>query len=57
LSWHPLSTDIKVKIYIIITSAFVVYTSQKYSLILREEYRLSMLENSVPRRIFGPNRE
>jgi hypothetical protein len=35
----------------------VVYGRETWSLILREEYRLRLLENRVLRRIFGPKRE
>jgi hypothetical protein len=30
---------------------------ETWSLTLKEEYRLRMSENRVPRRIFGPNRK
>jgi hypothetical protein len=34
----------------------VLYGSETLSLTLREEHRLGVLENRVPRRIFGPKR-
>jgi hypothetical protein len=35
----------------------VVYGYETWSLALREQHRLRMTENRVPRRIFVPNRE
>jgi hypothetical protein len=35
----------------------VLYWSENWSLILREEHRLRVLENRVLRRIFGPKRD
>jgi hypothetical protein len=35
----------------------VLYWSETWSVILREEYRLGVLENRVLRRIFGPKRD
>jgi hypothetical protein len=35
----------------------VLYGDEILSVTLREEYRLSMVENRVLRRIFGPKRE
>jgi hypothetical protein len=35
----------------------VLYGSETWSLILREEHRLRVFENSVLRRIFGPKRD
>jgi hypothetical protein len=35
----------------------VVYGYKTWSLTLREEHRLSMFENRVLRRIFGPKRD
>jgi len=34
-----------------------LYESETWSLTLREEHRLKVFENRVPRRIFGPKRE
>jgi hypothetical protein len=35
----------------------VLYGCETWSLTLGEEHRLRMLENRVPRRIFGPRRD
>jgi hypothetical protein len=35
----------------------VLYGSETWSLILKEEHRLSVFENRVLRRIFGPKRD
>jgi hypothetical protein len=35
----------------------VLYGCETWSLILREEHRLGVLENRVLRRIFGPKRD
>jgi hypothetical protein len=37
--------------------AVVLYGRETWSLTLREEHRLRVFENSVPRRIFGPKRD
>jgi hypothetical protein len=39
------------------TRARVLYGCETWSLTLREEYRLEVFENRVPRRIFGPKRD
>jgi len=36
---------------------FVLYGCETWSVILREEHRLRMLENGVLRKIFGPKRD
>jgi hypothetical protein len=36
---------------------FVFYEGGTWSLTLREEHRLRVFENTVPRRIFGPKRD
>jgi hypothetical protein len=56
LSSHLLSKNIKIKIYKTITLAVVLYACETY-LTLNEENRLTMSENRVFRRIFGPKRE
>jgi hypothetical protein len=44
-------------IYKTIILAVVLYGHESWSLILNKEYRLSVLENRVLRKIFGPKRE
>ena len=56
LSSSLLSKNIKIKIYRTIISPLVLYGCGTWSLILREECRLRVFENSVLRRIFGPKR-
>ena len=57
LSSSLLSKNLKIKIYRTIILPFVVYGCETWSLILREERRLWVFENSVLRRIFGPKRD
>ena len=57
LSSSLLSKNIKSKIYSTIILPVVVYGCETWSLTLREERRLRVFENRVPRRIFGPKRE
>jgi hypothetical protein len=45
------------KIYKTIILPVVLYGCETWSLTLREEHRLKMLENRVLRRIFGPKRD
>jgi len=52
-----LSKDIKIKIHRTITLPIVFYGCESWSLLSREERRLGVLENWVPRRIFGPKRD
>jgi hypothetical protein len=56
LSSCLLSEDIKIRIYKIIISPVVLYWREIWSLTLREGRRLSLSENRVLRRIFGPKR-
>jgi hypothetical protein len=49
--------DLKRKIYKIIILPVVLYVCEAWSITLREEHRLRVLENRVLRRIFGPKRE
>jgi hypothetical protein len=51
-----LSRNVKVKIYETIILP-VLYGYETWSLTLREEHRLRVLENRVLRRIFGPKRD
>jgi hypothetical protein len=57
LSSRLLSRNIKVKIYKTIILPVVLYGCETWSLTLREENRLSVFENRVLRRIFGPKRD
>ena len=54
LSSSLLSKNIKNKIHRNITLPVVLYGCETWSLTLREERRLRVLENRVQRRIFGP---
>jgi hypothetical protein len=56
LSSRLLPKDIKIRIYKAIMLAVVLYGCETWSLTLREEHRLSVFENRVLRRIFGPKR-
>jgi hypothetical protein len=49
--------NLKIKIYITLILPFVLYGCETWSLTLREEHRLSIFENRVLRRIFGPKGE
>ena len=57
LSSSLLSKNLKIKIYRTIILPFVLYGCETWSLTLREERRLRMFGNRVPRRIFGPARD
>jgi hypothetical protein len=52
-----LSNNLKIKIYSTITLCVVVYGCETWSLTLREERRLNVLENRVLRRIYGPKKD
>jgi hypothetical protein len=52
-----LSKNIKIRIYKTIILPVVLYGCETWSLTLREERRLRVFENRVPRRIFGPKRD
>jgi len=54
LSSSLLSKNIKIKIYRTIILPVVFYGCETWSLTLREELRLRMVENRVLRSIFGP---
>ena len=51
-----LSKGVKNKIYRIVTLSLVAYGCETWSLTMREECRLIVLENRVLRRIYGPKR-
>jgi len=57
LSCSLLSKNLKIKIYRNIILPLVLYAYETWSLTLREEHRLSVFENRVLRRIFGPKRD
>jgi hypothetical protein len=52
-----LSGNLKVKIYKTTILPDVLYGCETWSLTLREERRLRVIENRVLRRIFGPKRD
>ena len=52
-----LSKNLKIKIYKTIILSVVLYVCETWSLTLREECRLSVFENRILRRIFGPKRD
>jgi hypothetical protein len=54
LSSRLLSRNVKVKIYKTIILPVVLCGCETWSFTLRKEHRLRVLENRVPRRIFGP---
>jgi hypothetical protein len=51
-----LPEDLKIKIYRNIILSVVLYGCETWSLTLKEEGRLRVLDNRVLRRIFGPKR-
>jgi hypothetical protein len=51
----PAVQEGRVKIYIILP--VVLYGCETLSVTLREEHRLRVFENRVPRKIFGPKRD
>jgi len=57
LSSSLLSKNLKIKIHITIILSVVLYGCETWSLTLREERRLRVLENRAMRRIFGPKRD
>ena len=57
LSSNLLSKNLKIKIYRTIILPVVLYGCETWSLTLREEHKLSVFENRVLRRIFGPKRD
>jgi hypothetical protein len=54
---HLLSKDVEVRIYKTIILPVVLYGCETCSLTVREEHKLSVFENRVLRRIFGPKRD
>ena len=57
LSSSSLSRNLKIKIYRTLILPVELYGCETWSLTLREERRLRMLENRVLRRIFGCRRD
>jgi hypothetical protein len=57
LSSRLLSKIIKIRIYKTIILPVVLYGCEAWLLTLREEHRLRVFENGVPRGIFGPKRD
>jgi hypothetical protein len=57
LSSRLLSNNVKIRIYKTIILPLVLYGCETWSLTLREEHRLRVFENRLPRRIFGPKRD
>jgi len=52
-----LSKNLKIKIYRTIILPVILYGCETWSLTLKEELMLRVLENRVFRRIFGPKRD
>jgi hypothetical protein len=52
-----LSKNTNIKIYRTIILPVVLYGCETWSLTLREEHRLSVFQNRVLRRLFGPKRD
>jgi hypothetical protein len=57
LSSRLLSENIKIRIYKTIILPVVLYGCETWSLTIREEHRLKVLEKRVLRRMFGPKRD
>jgi len=57
LSSRLLPKNLKIKVYRTIILPIVLYGCETWSLILREERKLSVFENMVLRRIFEPKRD
>jgi hypothetical protein len=49
--------NLRSKIYEIVILLVLLYGCETWPLTLREEHRLRVFENRVPKRIFGPKRE
>jgi hypothetical protein len=57
LSSRLLSKNLKIRIYKTMILLVVLYGCETWSLTLREEHRLGVLENRLLRRAFGPKRD
>jgi hypothetical protein len=54
LSYRLLSKNVKIIIYKAINLHVILYGCETWCLIFRDEHRLSVFQNSLLRRIFGP---
>jgi hypothetical protein len=52
-----LSKNLKIKVYRTIILPVILYGCETWSLTLRKERRLTVFENRVSRRVFGPKRD
>jgi hypothetical protein len=52
-----MSQNVKNRIYRTLISLVILYGSETWSLALRREHRVRVLESRVLRRIFGPARD
>jgi hypothetical protein len=57
LSSRLILKNLKIKIYKTVILPLLLYGCETWSLTLREEHGLSVFENKVLRKIFGPKRE
>jgi hypothetical protein len=57
LSACLLSNSVKIKIYKTIILSAILYGPEIWSLNLRDEHRLKVLQSRILRRIFGPKRD
>jgi hypothetical protein len=57
LSSHLLLKNLKIRIIKTIILPMVLYGCETWSMSLREEHRLTVFENRVLRRVFGPRRD
>jgi hypothetical protein len=57
LSSRLQSKNLKIRIYKTIILPVNLYECEPWPLTLREEHRLRVFENRVPRRVFGPKRD
>jgi hypothetical protein len=57
LSFGLISKNLKIKIYKTVILSFVLYGCKAWSLTLRKEHGLRVIENRVLRKILGPKRE
>jgi hypothetical protein len=53
----PLSENVKIEVYITVNLPVVLYGPETWFLTLREEHKLKVFENTVLRRMFGPQRD
>jgi hypothetical protein len=56
-SSHLISKNLNINIYKTVILPVVPYGCETWSFTLREEHKLRVFENSVLRKIFGPERE